>query len=131
MKKQLPAAVHIVIDKCGVVTVDGSRRIVEGGQQVGADVPHLRRILMQAADYILDVAGVQLQQSAFHNLLWVILASNADHFSGTTYRVYQNVQNFIQQVAVIAQVFSGECHTRCSPSKSPDRPVSYPSYQPP
>ena len=60
---------------------------------------------MQAADHILDVAGVQLQQSAFHNLLWVVLASNADHFSGAAYRIYQNVQNFIQQVAVIAQVF--------------------------
>lgn len=95
-----------MIDKCGVVTVDGGRRIVEGGQKVGTDVPHLRRILMQAADHILDVAGVQLQQPAFHNLLWVVLASNADHFSGAAYRVYQNVQNFIQQVAVIAQVFS-------------------------
>ena len=75
MKKQLPTAVHIVIDKCGVVTVDGSRRIVEGGQQVGADVPHLRRILMQAVDHILNVAGVQLQQPTFHNLFWKVLAA--------------------------------------------------------
>ena len=105
MKKQLPASAHIVIDKCGVATVDGGRCIVKGGQGVSTDIPNLCRVLPQAVDNVFDVTGVQLQQPAFHNLFWEVLAANANHFSGAVYRVHQDFQNFIQEFIIAAEIF--------------------------
>lgn len=103
IKKQLPAAVEVVIDQGSKVTAYGGRRIVKRGQEVCADIPNLCRVLPQAAYHILDMFRVQLEQPASYNLLWEVLAPNAYHFSSAAYRVYQDFQNFIQYVPVIAE----------------------------
>ena len=55
MKKQLPAAVEVVIDQGSKVTAYGGGRIVKRGQEVSADIPNLCRVLPQAAYHILDI----------------------------------------------------------------------------
>ena len=94
IKKQLPAAVEVVIDQGSKVTAYGGRRIVKRGQEVCADIPNLCRVLPQAAYHILDMFRVQLRATGSYNLLWEVLAPNAYHF-----RVLHTVSTGISRIS--------------------------------
>ena len=51
----------IVVDLGGIMVLHGDRGVIEGGQQVLLDVPHLGGVVFEAIKHKADVSVIQLQ----------------------------------------------------------------------
>ena len=54
-KKQLPAAVKVMVDQSRVVAAYGCGGVIEGGEQVRTDILYFSGIKIKAAHHILDM----------------------------------------------------------------------------
>ena len=52
-----------MIDPRRVIIPNRRRRVVERGDEVGANVPHLARVLLQSSQDVVDVRIVELKVS--------------------------------------------------------------------
>ena len=67
-----------MVDFGPVITVHGSRGVIESRQQVRLDIPHLGRVVIQAVEHILHMGEVHFQEAAFYYLTGVVIPGNAD-----------------------------------------------------
>ncbi len=66
--------VHIVIDPGLPVTVERQPGIIQRRYQVAADIPDIADVVVHCVKNILNVAAVEFQKCAFHNVMWYVLA---------------------------------------------------------
>ena len=94
-------------DLGGVIAVDGGGGVVEGGQQVLADVAHRGGGLIQALQHILDMGAVQRQKPLPDRLGRMVGPGNADPLSagagGIHHQLHQLIQAGPVQAAVLDQ----------------------------
>ena len=81
--------------------VHGHGCIVEGGQQVLADVPHLGGGLLQAHEDEPQMVAVQFHELCLHHLGGLIVPRNADEPALAAYRVHQKLQHLPQHVLIV------------------------------
>ena len=70
-------------------TVHSHRCVVEGRQQVLADVPHLSGVFFQTHEDKPQVIAVQFHELRFHHLGGLVIARNADEAAFAAHRVHQ------------------------------------------
>ena len=63
--------------------------IVESGQQILPDVPHLGSILFKAHEDELQMVAVQFHELGFYNLGGLIVARDADEAAFASHSVHQ------------------------------------------
>ena len=71
---------HIVADKGCVILPHRDGGVVECCQRVRLDVADLGGVAFQAIHDIADMFTVQFQETAFNNLGWYVLPTDADKF---------------------------------------------------
>ena len=74
----LPLSVKIVVDFGTVIAVHGSRGIVKSRQQVGLDIPHFGRVIIQTVKHVLHMGEIYFQETAFYHFAGVVISGNAD-----------------------------------------------------
>ena len=71
-------AVQVMVDLGTVITVHCCRGIIQGRQQVCLDIPDLCGVLVDTVKDILQVAGIDLQETALYHLPGKIIPSDTD-----------------------------------------------------
>ena len=66
--------VHIVIDPGLPVAVERQPGIIQRRYQVTADIPDIADVVVHCVKNILNVAAVEFQKHAFHNVMWYVLS---------------------------------------------------------
>ena len=87
---------HIVIDKSGIVAADGSRGVIQDGQQILLDIPDFGGVLFHAIQRKLDMLCVQLQEPGTDNLMREIAACDAGIPPGSCNHLNHKFHDFIQ-----------------------------------
>jgi hypothetical protein len=89
-----------------VVTVDGERSVVERRKQITLDVPHVRRVVVQAFQNVLYVQGVQFEKSAFYDLGGLVVTLDSDGLFRRADGIKHNLEHFVQFVGVVRVILS-------------------------
>ena len=66
--------VHIVIDPGLPVAVERHPGIIQRRYHVTADIPDIADVVVHCVKNILNVAAVEFQKHAFHNVMWYVLS---------------------------------------------------------
>lgn len=66
--------VHIMIDPGLPVAVERQPGIIQRRYQVAADIPDIADVVVHCVKNILNVAAVEFQKHAFHNVMWYVLS---------------------------------------------------------
>ena len=84
----------------GVGAVHGHGSVVEGGQQILPDVPHLSGVLFEAHKDKPQMVAVQFHELGPHHFGGLIVARNADEAALAAHGIYQQFQHLTQHILI-------------------------------
>ena len=85
-----------MIDLGSVVVPYGDRGVVEGGQQVLLDVPHLGGVVIQAVKHKADVTVIQLQQAGLYHRLGKLIPGYPEGLPFGADRLHHQLHHLVQ-----------------------------------
>ena len=88
-------------DHGGVVVVDGSRCVVQGGQEVLPDVADLRGVSAETAQNKADVFRGELHEPSLDHFGWEIVACHPHGLARGADGLHQDLQNFLQLLLLV------------------------------
>ena len=112
---------HVMMDKRGVILLDGDSRVVKRGEQICLDVADLRDAPVHAVHDVLDMLPRQLQETALDDLHRQFILAYADRIAGRAADLQHKlhiavdllrVHGAVMQEDVIVNVFTDDFSVR-------------------